>query len=262
MAGGVSLRRQAGRGVALIPAYWYREPVGVRRHFMIVVISMNTKEGWEASDGAGGYKRRFEKMRGGPVAACHYSEVSPEYLDRFHPRALFITGFGYSWNQVPVPGLYAINDLLHTTELPVYGACGGHQLIAFCFNMDLRKTERLPDEPMRRLEPGEPDFGPVCGQWGYYVARGVQEVQIVKRDPIFSGLPGPKIRVPEAHYCEIKTLPPGFELLATSPECRIEAMKHRERPIYGAQFHAEICQAPYTDGDQIMRNFFRIAGMG
>ena len=69
------------------------------------------------------------------------------------------------------------------------------------------------------------------------------------------------MRVPEAHYCEIKTLPPGFELLASSPECRIEMMKHRERPLYGAQFHAEIWQAPYNDGEKIMRNFFRLAGL-
>jgi hypothetical protein len=39
-------------------------------------------------------------------------------------------------------------------------------------------------------------------------------------------------------------------------------MKHRSRPIYSAQFHAETWQPPYTDGEIIMRNFFRIAGIG
>ena len=53
----------------------------------------------------------------------------------------------------------------------------------------------------------------------------------------------------------------GFELLATSPECRIEMMKHAERPLYGAQFHAESWHEAYPDGEQVMRNFFRIAGL-
>lgn len=228
---------------------------------MIVIISMATREAYDASDGAAGYKRRFEKLTGWPVAACHYTEASPEYLERFHPRAIFITGFGQSWETLHVPDLYPINDLLHTTEVPVYGACGGHQLIGFCFNRDLRRTKRLRDEPMRRLRPGEPDLGPVSGKWGYYVARGVHRVEIVERDPIFRGLRGRFIHVPEAHFCEVKTLPPGFKLLATSPECHIEMMRHTDRPLYGAQFHAETWQGPYTDGQTIMRNFFRIAGL-
>ncbi len=228
---------------------------------MIVVVSMATLEGYEGSNGAAGHKRRFEKLTGWPVAACHHTEASPEYLERFHPRAIFITGFGQAWETFHVPDLYAVNDLLHTTEVPVYGACGGHQLIGYCFNKNLRRTKRLRNEPMRKLRPGEPDFGPVSGEWGYYVARGVQQVEIVQRDPIFKGLRGRTIRVPESHYCEVKTLPPEFELLATSPECRIEMMKHSARPIYGAQFHAEIWQEPYTHGETIMRNFFRIAGL-
>ena len=42
-----------------------------------------------------------------------------------------------------------------------------------------------------------------------------------------------------AHYCEVKKLPPGFELLASSGHCRIAAVRHRDRPLYGTQFHPE-----------------------
>lgn len=42
---------------------------------------------------------------------------------------------------------------------------------------------------------------------------------------------------------------------------RIEMMKHRTRPLYAAQFHAEVSQPPYTDGETIMRKFFRLAGL-
>jgi len=228
---------------------------------MIVVINMSPLPDYDRSDGAAMYKRRFEKVTGCPVMAIHYTEASPEYVARIGPRAIFITGFGQPWESMHVPDLYAVNDLLHTTEVPLYAACGGHQLIGYCFNQDLRKTKLLRNEPMRRLKPGEPDLGPVSGEWGWYVARGMQVVEIVKRDPIFAGLRKKRIRVPESHYCEIKTLPPGFELLATSPECRLEMIRHQDRPLYGAQFHAEAWDGPCTDGETIMRNFFRLAGL-
>lgn len=38
-------------------------------------------------------------------------------------------------------------------------------------------------------------------------------------------------------------------------------MRHTQRPIYAAQFYAETWQEPYTDGETIMRNFLRIAGL-
>lgn len=210
---------------------------------MIVVVSMARLDEYDRSDGATGHKRRFEKLTGWPVVNLHYAEVSPEAMDRVGARAVFVTGFGYPW-----------------AEIPVYAACGGHQLVGFCFNCDLRKVDELHDQPMRKIRPGETDYGPICGNPGHYVATGYQEVEIVKRDPIWKGLRR-KVRVLEAHYCEVKKLPPGFDLLATSPECRIEMMKHRERPIYGAQFHAEHWQEPYTDGRTIMDNFFRLAGL-
>ncbi len=227
---------------------------------MIVVVSMARPDEYDRSDGASGHKRRFEKLTGSPVLNMHYSALSPESIDRVGARAVFITGFGYPWSDVPMSDLYGLTEFLHTTEIPVYAACGGHQLVGYCFNCDLRKTKELLDQPMRKIGPGEPDYGPICGNPGHYVASGYQEVEIVKRDPIWKGLRR-KVRVLEAHYCEIKKLPPGFELLATSAECRIEMMKHTERPIYGAQFHAENWVEPYFDGRTIMGNFFRIAGL-
>lgn len=227
---------------------------------MIIVVSMAKIEDYDRSDGQTGMKRKFEKLTGTPVLNAHFSEMSPEFVDRVGAQAVFICGFGYGWHEVPVPDLYGINDFLHTTEIPVYAACGGHQLLGFCFNKDLRKIKQLRDEPMRRLRGDEPDYCYSPHVAGYYTATGFQVVEIVKRDPIFAGLPK-KIRVREAHFCEVKKLPPGFELLATSPECKIEMMKHRDKPIYGAQFHAESWQEPYLHGQQIMRNFFKIAGL-
>ncbi|MEM2057675.1 MAG: GMP synthase, partial [Thermoproteota archaeon] len=87
---------------------------------------------------------------------------------------------------------------------------------------------------------------------------GFLPVRVVKRDPIFSGL-GDIIYVDENHYCEVKMLPPGFDLLASTEECRIQVMKHRERPLYGVQFHPQIFDENHPDGRRILENFFKIA---
>jgi len=141
----------------------------------------------------------------------------------------------------------------------VFGACGGHQLIGWLFNRDVRKLKSFRDEPMRKLRPGEPD---VLASYhpGYFVETGVHTIEALQRDPIFDGL-GKQFRVPEAHYCEVKRLPRGFVHLARNDNCEIQAMRHAERPLYGAQFHAENWTDDYPDGEKIITNFFRIAGL-
>ncbi|RLG94482.1 hypothetical protein DRO37_05455 [Candidatus Bathyarchaeota archaeon] len=65
-------------------------------------------------------------------------------------------------------------------------------------------------------------------------------VKVLKRDdPLFEGLNG-TIIVDEGHYCEIKWLPAEFELLASTDECIIQAMRHKSRPLYGVQFPPNI----------------------
>ena len=87
---------------------------------------------------------------------------------------------------------------------------------------------------------------------------GVWPVEIVAEDPLFEGVGNP-ILVRESHRSEIKQLPDGFRLLASSADCRIQAMVHETLPLYGTQFHPESRLEHYLDGHRIVANFFRIA---
>jgi GMP synthase (glutamine-hydrolysing) len=189
----------------------------------------------------------------------HYSGVDPEFIGRYGIRAMFITGFGYDWEQVPPAATYGINDVLHQCEVPVLGACGGHQLIGWLFNHDVRKLKCFRNEPMRKLRPGEPD---VVHEYhpGYFMETGMQPMEILVRDPIFQGL-GKRFWVRESHYCEIKKLPPGFIHLARNDNCELQCMRHQDKPLYGAQFHGENWTDYYQDGKTFITNFFRIAGL-
>ena len=59
-----------------------------------------------------------------------------------------------------------------------------------------------------------------------------------------------------SHKDEVRTLPPDFKLLATSSLCDIEAMKHKDKPIYGIQFHPEVHHT--KQGHLIFENFYRV----
>jgi GMP synthase-like glutamine amidotransferase len=133
--------------------------------------------------------------------------------------------------------------------------------------------------PMRCLRPGEPDITTLSGP-GYLKEWGFLPVDVVEPDPIFNGL-GPSPIFLQVHHCEVKELPPEFRLLASSRDCTIQAMKRRDRPVYGVQSHPEgYTENPHDqrsslvnlvypegypearpDGRDLMANFLQIAGV-
>jgi GMP synthase (glutamine-hydrolysing) len=54
-------------------------------------------------------------------------------------------------------------------------------------------------------------------------------------------------------------LPAELELLASSKECKVQMIKHRDRPLYGTQFHPEIYDDEHPHGKTLLQNFFRLA---
>ncbi|MEA2055129.1 MAG: GMP synthase subunit A [Candidatus Thermoplasmatota archaeon] len=117
-------------------------------------------------------------------------------------------------------------EYLRKADFPIMGICAGHQFMARYFG--------------GKCEPAElPEFGRV-------------EISVIEKDEIFKNLPK-KMVVWESHNDEVTALPENFELLASSENCRIQAMKHESKPFYGVQFHPEVEHTEY--GAQIFHNF-------
>jgi len=102
---------------------------------------------------------------------------------------------------------------------PVLGICFGHQLIA----------RALWGDACVRHAPA-PEFG-----W--------HPVRLTTTDPLFAGLP-PTIDAYCSHSDEVCHLPPQVEVLASSDICPVQAMRLRDKPVWGLQFHPEI--GPYA----------------
>lgn len=121
-------------------------------------------------------------------------------------------------------------DLVREAKFPVLGICYGHQIIGSAFEV-----------PMRDL-----------GQ----MLRGYEKISVVKKHPLFDGLPSDLI-VAESHRQELSKVPDEFRHLAHSTTSKVEAMVHRSKPIYGVQFHPERSNDEHPHGGTILRNLLK-----
>jgi GMP synthase (glutamine-hydrolysing) len=212
---------------------------------------------------AGTYARhieRFEKASGGtPCLVLPYYHATAENIRQIAPSAVLMSGFARSFQQYAVSEFYPVVDWLMGTELPILALCGSHQLLGFAFNRNLRMVERLVDEPMRHLRPGEPITNPDYHP-DFYMERGFYHLNVTaegRKDPLLKGMAQSPIFC-ESHYCEIKHLPSDFVLLGSTPECRIQVMRHKTRTLYGTQFHPEDYNDRFQDGKRLLENFFEL----
>jgi GMP synthase (glutamine-hydrolysing) len=166
-------------------------------------------------------------------------------------RALLLSGFGTDWGEFDFTGHNGLLETVRSLEIPTLGICGGHQFLGWAFG--------APWGPLGPLDPGEADAHPDIAP-GMRKEMGKLRVQLVAEDPLFAGLSEQPV-VDLGHYWQLLEVPTGWRLLASSPICRVQAMRHPERPLYGTQFHPHFFDEQHQDGKQILDNFFQIAGI-
>jgi len=117
-------------------------------------------------------------------------------------------------------------------DFPILGICLGHQAIGYAFGAEVNRAENI-----------------MHGKTSYLAE--------VNNDPLFADLTQP-IEVMRYHSLVIEkdTLPNIFEVLAVSQDDQeIMAIKHKDYPVYGFQFHPE---SVGTDtGKQLLANFIK-----
>ena len=229
---------------------------------MIIWVRVETLEKYGADNRDFMLKRRFETITGEPCLVLHVSQMTPEIIAPLKPQALLLSGCGTFFKDFSPDTFYGFEDTILTlTDVPMIGFCASHQLMGILFNQGFRNVSELRDELMRPLRPGEPDvIEPSADAVGYFSEAGFYPITAVRPDPLFDHLPDP-FTVRQSHYAEVKTLPPDFDLIATNDNCRIQAMKHKTRLLYGTQFHPEYYIDAYPHGRTMLENFFRMAGI-
>jgi len=195
--------------------------------------------------------QRLEEASGDICYMQHFLKLSADKLLRNNVRAVAISGNGTDWWEYDFDDFKELLKIVREMTIPTIGFCGGHQLIGMACG--------APADAMRPLRPGESDLMPGYHP-GMFKESGFHDVQILRPDPLLEGF-GESVNVCESHYWELKELPEGFLLLASTPECRIQAIRHRDKPLYGTQFHPEAYDDAHPQGKEILKNFFKVAGL-
>jgi anthranilate synthase/aminodeoxychorismate synthase-like glutamine amidotransferase len=113
-----------------------------------------------------------------------------------------------------------------TGTTPTLGVCLGHQAIVEAFGGEIGAARELV-------------HGKACTV--RHDGRG-----------LFTGLPG-DLEVGRYHSLAATSIPPVLEVSATSDDGEVMAVRHRELPVDGVQFHPESVLTPL--GREIARNF-------
>jgi anthranilate synthase component II len=140
-------------------------------------------------------------------------------LERLRPSALVVS---------PGPGRppERVVALLRETRVPTLGVCLGHQAIIEAFGGQVGAARELA-------------HGKSCTV--RHDGRG-----------LFDGLPD-ELEAGRYHSLAAETIPDELEISATADDGEVMAVRHRELPIDGLQFHPESVLTPL--GREIARNF-------
>lgn len=117
-------------------------------------------------------------------------------------------------------------------KIPILGVCLGHQAICEVFGADIALAPKLMHGKKSRIS-------------------------LHGKSPIFSGLAA---NIEGARYHSLAalpdTVPQELVITATGPLGEVMAVEHREKQIFGVQFHPESILTPL--GNVIIKNFLEI----
>ena len=161
-----------------------------------------------------------------------------------------------------------IHPSILSMAVPILGICYGHQLLAATMPGGQVKPSYSREYGIATLQLDTAGLKPLTTEAATLVAvptavgRGLSSASEGTRPvaqgfspaELFDGIPT-ESRVWVSHGDSVERLPDGFEVLGSTTDCAVAAMRHASLRIYGVQFHPEVTHSEF--GQRILENFVR-----
>jgi GMP synthase (glutamine-hydrolysing) len=157
-----------------------------------------------------------------------FSEIVPRHItadevSARRPLGIILSGGPAS---VYADDAYAIDPGILDLGVPVLGICYGHQVIAHTLGGTVARND--------------------------VAEYGRADLELTGGSLIFHELPEQQV-VWMSHRDAVAAPPEGFVVTAATADSPVAAMEHRERGIYGVQFHPEVAHTPR--GQEMLKHF-------
>ncbi|MBN1795709.1 MAG: glutamine-hydrolyzing GMP synthase [Sedimentisphaerales bacterium] len=151
------------------------------------------------------------------------ADTPAEDLAQMNLKGIILSGGPASVNDADAP---RCDEKIFGLGVPILGICYGMQLGCQVLGANVTGAEKRE--------------------------YGRTSLKIIDGSDLFSNLPG-TIQAWASHGDQIGKLGGDFISLASTDNCLYAAVRHRDKPFYGVQFHPEVSHTP--QGTQILRNF-------
>ncbi len=160
------------------------------------------------------------------IKVVYNDQISLEEIERLNPKGIVLT---------PGPGrpekAGICIDVIRKfgPKIPILGVCLGHQAIGVAFGSSVNQASEI--------------------------LHGKESLIFHNRQNLFEGVSLP-FKAGRYHSLLVENLPEELLVDAETPEGLIMAIRHKEYPIYGVQFHPESILTP--EGKKILQNFLKV----
>ena len=166
-----------------------------------------------------------------------YSEIHPysisaEKIEQFNPKAIILSGGSESVTDIDVP---EIPKIIYDLSIPILGICYGQQALCKDFGGNILSSKSR--------------------------SYGAAELKIIDDSKLFANFwqRGESHKVWMSHGDCISELPNDFRVVAKTDQAPYAVIKHKDKEIYGIQFHPEVSHT--EDGVKLLDTFLgKIAG--
>lgn len=156
-----------------------------------------------------------------------YRHTSKQLHDEQGYSGVIVTGVPIYYSLYSIYNRAEHLEWLTDLATPTLGICLGHQVLGHLYGAEI-------------FLRGEEE-------------TGLKDIHLLEADPFLMDLP-PMFNAETLHSASV-SLPEDFIKLARSENCQNEIMRHKDKQMYGCQFHPEFLESSAT----LLRNFVTLA---